>query len=188
MVLCFSLGRCAFPDAEHGSTAKDRAHRGKQAASCYVVPLIRKLGEKQVKSFLYGRFDLTLQRDSVFASGLLELTGTGPIGPASRSDTPISPLYGWSTISLDTLGKLQIAISPSQRDSIVPGIQVLFFPTDSSLLILMGGPMVPEHLTLDAGVVLNVEGAAQSGFMGRWEATDAAGSSVRGSFCARRIT
>jgi len=178
---------CGRGDATPRNAASQQAH-GDNSLACDAVSPSTKLGEIQVQSLLKGRFKLMLQRDDRLTSGMLELTQTKPDRVALGGGATIQPLYGWSPISLDSLGSIQVAISPSQKDTLIPGVQVLYFRRDSSLLLLMGGPMVPEHLTLDAGLVLHVERATQPGFTGHWEAGDSAGNSVRGSFCARRLS
>jgi hypothetical protein len=187
LLAILTLVHACRPHGETMSGASAVPNRA-EGTGCEFSYSLNKVPQSDLQELLVGQFHLTLSRGSAYTSGDLVLESARPDRVHMPPLLPLQPLIGWSDIELARLGDMELAVAPSQKNQLAPGVQVLYFERDSSLLILLGGPTTPEAFTFDAGLVMHVQRVARTGFVGRWDAQDTSGQSLHGLFCASKHT
>jgi len=98
------------------------------------------------------------------------------------------PLWGWTDgLELDRLGKVSLLYEPSVRDSVRPGVQVMWERGSGLVLVAGNAYTLDEHQSqaLDAGVIFRAAAVDTTGIVGHW--TDGGFNATRGYFCAARL-
>lgn len=139
---------------------------------------------------LVGSYELTVVAQGGATSdsavtGTLELDSTTAI-PAVPNSAISLPLSGTSSVDLTRVGPVSLVYSPSSRDPVRPGVQVLYNSATHTYTMIFGNALSPRGTPDDAGVYFDVVRIGPDGFDGRWNGGRHA-AKTRGYFCARRV-
>ena len=180
-----SLAEQAGCSPETGSQLKQsRRDGGESDTICKQEFAFTPLSEESLRQ-LGGRFQLSLSDGTDSTAGSLVLLPSSPERAGALGGIDRELFYGSSTVRLGELGAL-LAHSADSQDPKRPGAQVLFNTREKSAVLLLGGSLVPEGITLDAGILAVVQQVAPWGFGGVWHGIDSLRNPIEGIFCARR--
>lgn len=122
----------------------------------------------------------------VSSEGVLRLLVTPDTLARSPNPQLILPLYGSTTIDLNSFGPLAVAHSPADTSLSQPGVQVSQNLIDSTLAIWLGNSWTRGGMATDAGVILSVSSASPQALTGKWTEAGRRRPSTAGYFCAFR--